>query len=74
MITSSDCRGRKSLAPLDLPRNFSSLRALFAYLEIPAEFIEERLHSVTHSFGWHREADERNGDSILVVQKDMLIA
>ncbi|CAL8582387.1 hypothetical protein XPA_008053 [Xanthoria parietina] len=49
----------RRFAPLDYPtpQNYNGLQAMFSHLKIPSEFIAERVHSVTHSLGWHREND-----------------
>ncbi|KAL8725740.1 MAG: hypothetical protein Q9181_006299 [Wetmoreana brouardii] len=51
-------------APLDYPSALHSqgLHALFSYFQIPTEYIAERAHSVTHSFGWHTETDSTYGE------------
>ncbi|KAL8790890.1 MAG: hypothetical protein Q9213_000315 [Squamulea squamosa] len=45
------------MAPLDTPtpQNCNALQALFSHLGIPSEFIAERIHQVTHSFGQYQE-------------------
>lgn len=54
----------KRFAPLDYPtpQNYNGLQAIFSHLKIPSEFIAERVHSVTHSLGWHRENDSDHGE------------
>lgn len=54
-------------APLDIPYapNVHDLQALFSHFKVPAEFIDERLRSVTHSFGWHQDRDSSYGEASL---------
>ena len=54
----------RRLAPLDIPlaRTLHGLRALFSHYNIPSEFVAERLHSVTHSFGWYQDAQLNYGE------------
>ena len=54
----------KRFTPLDYPspQNPIAVEALFSHLKIPDEFTAERICSVTHSFGWHHEADADHGE------------
>ena len=49
-------------APLDLPyRHNHDMDRLFRFLGVPTEFQSERLHQVTHSFGWQRDSEKSYG-------------
>ena len=63
-----------SFAPSDAPseNTFRGVQELLSYFNIPAEFVAERLHSVTHSFGWHQETTTEYGTTHLVQEESVL--
>lgn len=65
-----------SFAPSDAPseNTFRGVQELLSYCNIPAEFVAERLHSVTHSFGWHQETETEYGTTHLVQERKRAIS